>query len=490
MAVVVLDHRLSIAEATGPDLEPPFPRDIREQLEAVVGDGVRRTVAWTGAAGQRYAGEVLPLPGGAGCVLVVRDASAAQERERRRRQLAASLTEIVAVLRPDGVCTWVSSSIERVLGWTAADLVGERIDRFVHPQDAARIVGLPAALRSGGEHEVTVRLRARDGEYRWVEGSLRATLVPAAGELVEVVCVGRDVTQRRLAEEMLRAREADLRELAENTADFVSRLSPDAIYRYASPSVHRLLGWQPSDLVGRSAYEFIHPDDADAVRRAHSDVFEDEVLPTVSCRLRASDGTYRWMQSTAVAVRTDEGLLREIQVASRDVTEQMALQQRLQHLADHDPLTNLANRRRFERVLEGQVGRAQRYGEVAVLLLVDLDGFKQVNDRFGHLAGDRVLQAAADAIRSRLRSSDEAARLGGDEFAVMLMHAGAEVAARVKLDLVRAIEGAARRVDSVRTPISASIGVALIDTHTVDRDAALRDADADLYRQKTERSPA
>jgi len=485
LAVLVLDGRLQIVERTGP--APDLPPEILDELRDALGGG-RPRVAWRGPAGERCEGEALPLPAGAGCVLVVRDVAAAVERERRERQLEASVTEVVAILRPDGVCTWVSTSVERVLGWRPQDLVGGPVARLVHGDDVGRLLGLPNALQSGGEHVVTVRLCTRDQDYRWIEASLRGTQ-GEGGDLVEIVCVARDVTEWRLTEEMLRAREDDLRQLAENTADFVSRLSPDGFYRYASPSVRRLLGWEPSELIGRSAYDFVHPEDLDLLRRTHSDVFDD-VLPTVTFRLRARDGTYRWMQATAVAVRTPDGLLREIQVASRDVTEQMALQQRLQHLADHDPLTNLANRRRFERVLDAQIGRAQRYGEKAALLLVDLDGFKQVNDRFGHLAGDCVLQAAADAIRSRLRSSDEAARLGGDEFAVLLVHAGREVARRVTEDLVRAIGTSARRVETVKTPISASIGIAAIDADVPDRDAVMRAADADLYRVKTQRSPA
>jgi diguanylate cyclase (GGDEF)-like protein/PAS domain S-box-containing protein len=484
---MVLDRLLAPAQTIG--AAPELPASIRADLEAAVG-GERREVAWAGSHGECYQAQALPVPGCGGCVVVVRDVAAVRDRERRRRQLDAHLSEVVAVLRPDGVCTWVSSSVERMLGWRPEDLVGQRIEHFVHLEDAGRLIGLPAALRSGGEHEVTVRLRAHDGEYRWFEGCLRATLEEGAGTPVEIVCVGRDITQRRLTEDMLRAREDDLRRLVENSADFVSRLSPDGIYRYASPSVRRLLGWEPSDLVGRTAYELIHPDDVDHMRRAYGVVLDDEVLPTVTARLRARDGTYRWMQSTAVAVRTPDGLLQEIQVASRDVTEQMALQQRLEHLADHDPLTNLANRRRFERVLEAQVGRSRRYGEVAALLLVDLDGFKQVNDRFGHLAGDCVLQAAADAIRSRLRSTDEAARLGGDEFAVLLVHAGPEVVERVRRDLGHAIEAAARAIESITQPISASIGAAVIDGEIADRDAAFRAADVDLYRAKPHHSPA
>ena len=112
-----------------------------------------------------------------------------------------------------------------------------------------------------------------------------------------------------------------------------------------------------------------------------------------------------------------------------DISVRKRMEASLQRLADHDPLTDLWNRRRFEEELRRQVARCRRYGEKAALLLMDLDGFKAVNDSFGHKAGDDLLKLVAAALQQRVRGTDAVARLGGDEFAVLLGNVSPDQAA-------------------------------------------------------------
>ncbi len=103
-----------------------------------------------------------------------------------------------------------------------------------------------------------------------------------------------------------------------------------------------------------------------------------------------------------------------------DITERKRVEAHLQHMADHDPLTGLLNRRRFEQELDRHVAHAQRYGTEGAVIVLDVDRFKQVNDAYGHSTGDRVITSVARVLRRRLRTTDTLARLGGDEFAVLL----------------------------------------------------------------------
>src|SRR5207244_7397167 len=110
------------------------------------------------------------------------------------------------------------------------------------------------------------------------------------------------------------------------------------------------------------------------------------------------------------------------------------------HLADHDPLTGLFNRRRFEREFSRELSAAGRYGGGGAVLIIDIDNFKHINDTLGHNAGDEVMMEVAHLLRERVRDTDILARLGGDEFGVLLPHAGAdhaETLARALLDAVR-----------------------------------------------------
>ena len=163
--------------------------------------------------------------------------------------------------------------------------------------------------------------------------------------------------------------------------------------------------------------------------------------------------------------------------------EREAVEERLRHMADHDALTGLFNRRRFEEELERHIAHGRRYGMTGALLLLDLDDFKQVNDRHGHRAGDRVLTAVAVVLRHRLRETDIVARFGGDEFAVLMPVGGADEAS----ELASLLEAAVKRdVPAPTGPLHASVGTALFEESTT-TDEILSRADDAMYA--TKRSP-
>ena len=171
-----------------------------------------------------------------------------------------------------------------------------------------------------------------------------------------------------------------------------------------------------------------------------------------------------------------------------DISERKQLEERLRHLAGHDPLTGVRNRRLFDHDLAMQVARSKRYGELAGVLVLDLDGFKAVNDAHGHKAGDDVLRAVARALRGRLRETDLVARIGGDEFAVLLARvdeSGLEVVAR---GLERAVRACAVDVGEAVVHPDASIGGALIDATAVDAGEVFARADRAMYAIKRARS--
>ena len=153
-------------------------------------------------------------------------------------------------------------------------------------------------------------------------------------------------------------------------------------------------------------------------------------------------------------------------------------------MADHDPLTGLWNRRRFEEELSRQVARSQRYGERAAYLLMDLNDFKPVNDAHGHKAGDQLLVAIAEALSKRLRESDSLARIGGDEFAVLLSNVSKTQANLLAEELRRAVELTTISVPGGTVGVTASIGVALMDDTVKSDDAVFVEADQAMYRAK------
>jgi len=244
--------------------------------------------------------------------------------------------------------------------------------------------------------------------------------------------------------------------------------------------------------------------DADAVHSPHGVAVSDDGVPLAAADTPAgisfANGTAErrvigldrpghervWLDvSTRPLFRSGETKPYAVVSSCTDVTDRHNLEAHLLDLADRDPLTGLWNRRRFEQDVAHQLDRCRRYGERAALVVMDIDGFKQVNDLLGHLAGDEVLCALGDALSSRLRSSDHAARLGGDEFAVLLIGIdGAEVL-RVAADLAAGLSAAAVAVqERVSTPIS--FGTALLDRATSSVNAAIEAADRAMYAAKHE----
>jgi len=203
---------------------------------------------------------------------------------------------------------------------------------------------------------------------------------------------------------------------------------------------------------------------------------------------RTLDGELRLIEWSNTALTGPNGAVTHVVGTGIDVTEtrqwaaeRTAVEQRLRHIADHDALTGLYNRRRFEQELDRHITHGRRYGMDGALLVMDLDRFKQVNDGHGHRAGDHVLEEVAAVLRKRLRESDILARFGGDEFAVLMPHGGAPEAAELANLMVNAVR---REVSTPAGPLDASVGYALFEHATTSSDEVLSRADDAMYADK------
>jgi diguanylate cyclase (GGDEF)-like protein/PAS domain S-box-containing protein len=235
-----------------------------------------------------------------------------------------------------------------------------------------------------------------------------------------------------------------------------------------------LLGYAATDLEGPNALLDLIPaderhlaDDATRALRAGQSPVPAEF------HWRTRDGELRLIDWSTTALTGPDGEVTYLVGTGIDVTdarqleaERAAAELRLRHMADHDALTGLYNRRRFEEELDRHIAHGRRYGMGGALLLLDLDDFKRVNDEFGHRAGDRVLTAVAVVLGHRLRESDIVARFGGDEFAVLMPVGGVSEATELAELLSAAIHA---DVPTPAGPLSASVGIALFqDLSTAD----------------------
>lgn len=213
--------------------------------------------------------------------------------------------------------------------------------------------------------------------------------------------------------------EARYRLLAENAADVIVTLDPAGRFTYVSPSVTRFLGYTPDQLIGRKLTEFA----ADGEHLHPGSVVE---MP-----LTCQDGSTLWAEMTVARLPDESGTRAGLIGVIRDITERKRLQDDLRHLATVDGLTGALNRRYFVELGEREISQSARLLCPASVLLMDVDHFKQINDRHGHQVGDEVLRQVVKAGKQVLRAVDAFGRVGGDEFAVLLPATTVRDAAKV-----------------------------------------------------------
>jgi len=278
--------------------------------------------------------------------------------------------------------------------------------------------------------------------------------------------------------------EALARALVEHASDVILLLDAELVIRFVTPSVARVLGYDAGALLGASLAELVHPSDVPLARGFFAEALaEPDVTPAVEWRLRARDG--RWLSFENVATPLlDHPAVNGIVLASRDVSERARLVTQLEHLAFHDPLTNLPNRALFRDRVEQALARSDRYGRGVAVLFLDLDHFKNVNDSLGHEAGDRLLTEVAERLVNCIRRIDTACRLGGDEFSVLLEGVAndedlLDVPHRVLEALAQPITIAGKEF-----VVGASVGIARAEPGAT-ADDVLRNADVAMYHAKS-----
>ena len=277
--------------------------------------------------------------------------------------------------------------------------------------------------------------------------------------------------------------------LADHSTDTLVRGDLDGCRLYISPAVRTLLGYEPEEMTGRRALEITHPDDAELFGQAMADVCAGRIEhATTEHRQRHRDGHWVWMEAHIRLTRDrasgdPDGYV----VSVRDVSHRKATEARLEQAALHDPLTGLANRTLFRDRLQREIARCRRTGQHFSLLWIDLDCFKEVNDRLGHEAGDTVLKAVAERLKAVVREEDTVARIGGDEFVVLRAAHGSCVGAQAAAALAeRLVASMDAPVDCAGVPvrIGLSVGVSLTEVEGLEADRLLRAADGALYRAK------
>ena len=407
---------------------------------------------------------------------VVRDASGRQLRERQHELIAqlASESETVAVIGTDrdGVITVFNRGAEELLGYSAAETVGILNGLVLFdPQELERRAddngGASAFLQAhnGERHEGVWTFLRKDGSRVEVLLTIRAVF-SAIGEIDGFVAFARDLSALRSAELARMHAEERFRIAFEHAPIGLAITSLEGetagCWTQANPALARMLGYELGQLDGAAIDDMTHPDDRGPTPELLARLRRHEAI-AVEKRFIRKDGSELWAWVSSTPVPGPHGSPTTYSVTQvLDIGERRRFEEKLRFIAEHDLLSGLYNRRRFEQELDAVVAELGASELSAALLVLDLDGFKTVNDRFGHAVGDDLVTHIGGLLRQCVRRSDFVARLGGDEFAVILRDcelAEAVVAAEKVLGTVRERGWLATSKGTVR--VTTSVGIAL-----------------------------
>jgi diguanylate cyclase (GGDEF)-like protein/PAS domain S-box-containing protein len=349
--------------------------------------------------------------------------------------------------------------------------------------------GNPDAIRA---HHLALAGESVSFEHVWGEHTFQTRVEPLRSESGEITgCIGIavDITERKQAEEALSREKERAQVTLASIGDGVVRTDPEGAIDYLNPVAERLTGWRTEAAIGRTVSEVFRVVDeitrqplADPVARC---LEEKRVVESPGHALLLSlDGKEYSVRDSAAPIYDRSGAALGAVLVFKDVTELRGMEREMVYLASHDALTGLINRREFEVRLKRAIRSTRAERRHHVLLYLDLDEFKVVNDTCGHLVGDEMLKQITALLRSRIRRSDILARLGGDEFGVLLEDCPIDHARQIAEEMRRTVREFRFCWRDQIFEVGASIGLVPIDADSGDLAQVLSAADAACYVAK------
>jgi PAS domain S-box-containing protein len=256
---------------------------------------------------------------------------ARRESEERFRNLLETSSDWVWEIDENAVCTYASPKVRDILGYEPEEVLGKTPFDFMPVPEAQRVAGIFTPIARAQQPFSCLEHTSThcDGHLVVLESS-GVPIFNSQGKFLGYRGMTRDITERKRAEAALRESEERYRLMAETATDMISRHTTEGVYLYASPASRTLLGYEPEELVGSSAYEFFHPEDLAAVEKSHTTILEVPDIYTVSYRIRRKDGSYIWFETTSRSVRDpDSGNVVELMAVSRDITDRKRVEEAL-----------------------------------------------------------------------------------------------------------------------------------------------------------------
>lgn len=379
------------------------------------------------------------------------------------------------------VLSW-NVAAEKVLGWPREETLQRPIETLgicgAQCGFAARLMG-PGRIEPSDVVHTTLTTRSGLPLEAEVQG-LDMLINDTAAVLVMI----RDVTAQRTAERLEQGTSARFRAFFNHAGMAIQVLSANGTVLEANPPCTDMLGLTPSELLGMQFSELLASDESPSVTEASRDLLASTSRESITLERRFThrDGSMLWAQ--VIIARVESGSETLLVAMLQDITERKRMEEQLVRQAFQDDLTGLANRALFRDRLRHALDRRARANAKVAVLLLDLDGFKRVNDSMGHAAGDELIRAIANRILITVRSGETVARLGGDEFAIVIESVAPDEDPRALAERLLEIISAPVHIGERDMVIQASIGIAFALPEE-DGDTVLRNADTAMYSAKS-----
>ena len=388
----------------------------------------------------------------------------------------------------DGRFVIANQELAGIQGVEVSDLVGRTLEELLSPDAATHVRTDDEKVIAEGvvvRNEEMVPAAAgedRSRTFLWQ----KFPVLDADGQSLGVGGIALDMTARVKTERALRETEERFRRAFDDAPIGMALLDLDGRMTQVNDALCAMLGYAREELVGRFGRSIAHPEDG-IFTRAAMDEIRAGLRQSYSTEMRSLNVAGHPVSCTlqATMLSDPDGRPTAVLIQIQDITDRKHHEQQLEHLADHDALTGLFNRRAFSRELTAHAGRGARYGAGGTVLMIDLDQFKHVNDTLGHHAGDELITRVAHLLGERLRTSDVLARLGGDEFAVLLPRAGVRDAEQVAQSVIDTLHLHAIPIAGTERRMTASIGIASFeDQPQISAEDIMINADLAMYDAK------
>ena len=407
------------------------------------------------------------------------------------RNLMRTLVDLLPdnIFAKDGQSRFLlaNQAIARSMGTTVDELLGKN-DFDFYPQEMAQgFFDAEQAVIHNGEpvHLEEPYMNREKNQISWVMTS-KVPVRNNNGEVVGVVGIGRDITERRATEKALREGEERFRSLTELSSDWYWEQDQNlAFVNLADPNGKS--GYSRSDVEGKTIQQLPHAEVLSGDWSSHEESVASHLpFRDLELQVMAAQGQRRYLTLSGLPIFDSAGNFGGYRGIGRDITERKTAEARTHHLATHDSLTDLPNRTMFFEMLDLAIESARRNQRKLAVLFVDLDRFKNINDTLGHDAGDILLTEMSARLSQSLRSCDVVARLGGDEFAILVQEINTpeQIATVARKVLSAAVSPVMVLGQECR--VTASVGVSIYPVDAKDTQTLMKNADIAMYRAKDE----